>query len=56
MTHRTAAQALIVLATALSASGAALAQATTDLVPYSLLAAACLVTLGVVGIRHRPAG
>ncbi|CAA2100499.1 TorF family putative porin [Variovorax paradoxus] len=30
MTHRTAAQALIVLATALSASGAALAQATTD--------------------------
>ncbi|EJL76643.1 hypothetical protein PMI12_02106, partial [Variovorax sp. CF313] len=30
MTHRTAVQALIVLATALTASGAALAQATTD--------------------------
>jgi MFS family permease len=42
---------------AIAASGSgALAQATTDLVPYSLLAAACLVTLGVVGIRHRPAG
>ncbi|HET9967879.1 MAG TPA: MFS transporter [Streptosporangiaceae bacterium] len=41
---------------AIAASGSgALAQATTDLVPYSLLAATCLVTLGVVGIRHRPA-
>jgi MFS family permease len=33
----------------------ALAQATSDLVPYSLLAAACLATLGLVRIRHRPA-
>ena len=33
----------------------ALAQATSDLVPYSLLAAACLVTLGVVGLRQRQA-
>jgi MFS family permease len=39
---------------AIAASGSgALAQATTDLVPYSLLAAACLVTLGVLGIRPR---
>ena len=30
MTHRTAAKAMIVLAAALTASGAALAQATTD--------------------------
>jgi predicted MFS family arabinose efflux permease len=29
-----------------AAGGGALAQATSDLVPYSLLAAACLVTLG----------
>jgi MFS family permease len=40
---------------AIAASGSgALAQATTDLVPYCLLAAACLVTLGVVRIRRRP--
>ena len=40
---------------AIAASGSgALAQATTDLVPYCLLAAACLVTLGVIRIR-RPA-
>jgi MFS family permease len=38
-----------------SSGGGALAQATTDLVPYCLLAAACLVTLGVVRIRPRPA-
>ncbi|MGH3234402.1 MAG: MFS transporter [Streptosporangiaceae bacterium] len=36
--------------------GGALAQATSDLVPYSLLAVACLVTLGSVRIRRRPAG
>ena len=34
----------------------ALAQATTDLVPYCLLAAACVVTFGAVRIRRRPAG
>jgi MFS family permease len=40
---------------AIAASGSgALAQATTDLVPYSLLAAACLVTLGILGIWRRP--
>ena len=42
---------------AVAASGSgALAQATSDLVPYSLLAAACLVTLGFVRIRHRSEG
>ena len=33
------------------------AQATADLVPYSLLAAACLITLGLISqglIRRRP--
>jgi MFS family permease len=34
-----------------AAGSGTLAQATSDLVPYSLLAAACLVTLGVVRIR-----
>lgn len=39
---------------AIAASGSgALAQATTDLVPYCLLAAACLATLAVVRIRRR---
>jgi MFS family permease len=33
----------------------ALAQATSDLVPYALLAAACLVTLGFALIRSRRA-
>jgi MFS family permease len=42
-------------AVAASSSGA-LAQATSDFVPYSLLAAACLGTLGFVRIGHRPAG
>ena len=32
-----------------AAGSGALAQATSDLVPYSLLAAACLVTLGCAG-------
>jgi MFS family permease len=42
---------------AIAASGSgALAQATTDLVPYCLLAAACVVTFGAVRIRRRPAG
>ncbi len=42
---------------AVAASGSgALAQATSDLVPYSLLAAACMMTLGFTRIRHRPAG
>jgi MFS family permease len=36
-----------------AASSGALAQATSDLVPYSLLAAACLATLGLVRIRPR---
>jgi MFS family permease len=36
-----------------SSGGGALAQATTDLVPYCLLAAACLATLGVVRIRRQ---
>jgi MFS family permease len=39
---------------AAAAGSGALAQATSDLLPYSLLAAACLVTLGFVRIRHRP--
>jgi MFS family permease len=39
---------------AIAASGSgALAQATSDLVPYSLLAATCLVTLGLVRISPR---
>ncbi len=39
---------------AVAASGSgALAQATSNLVPYSLLAAACVVTLASVRIRHR---
>ena len=42
---------------AVAASGSgALAQATSDLVPYSLLAAACAVTLGSIRIRHGSAG
>lgn len=41
---------------AIAAAGSgALAQTTSDLVPYSLLATACLVTLGVVGLRQRQA-
>jgi MFS family permease len=36
--------------------GGALAQATSDLVPFALLAAACLATLCVVGLRRREAG
>jgi hypothetical protein len=39
---------------ALAAGGSGvLAQATSDLVPYSLLAAACVVTLGFTLIRYR---
>jgi predicted MFS family arabinose efflux permease len=39
---------------AMAAGGSgALAQATSDLVPYSLLAAACVVTLGFTLIRYR---
>jgi hypothetical protein len=38
-----------------AAGSGALAQATSDLVPYSLLAAACLATLSLVRISHRPA-
>ena len=38
-----------------AAGSGALAQATSDLIPYSLLAAACLATLGLVRISHRPA-
>jgi hypothetical protein len=42
---------------AVAASGSgALAQATSDLIPYSLLAATCLVTLGLTRIRPRPEG
>ena len=41
---------------AAAAGSGALAQATSDLLPYSLLAAACLVTLGFVRIRHPSAG
>jgi MFS family permease len=41
---------------AVAASGSgALAQATSDMVPYSLLAAACVATLGLTRIRPRPA-
>ena len=41
---------------AVAASGSgALAEATSDLVPYSVLAATCLVTLGLIRIRRRPA-
>jgi MFS family permease len=41
---------------AIAAAGSgALAQATSDLVPYSLLAAACLATLVLVRIGRRPA-
>jgi MFS family permease len=40
---------------AIAAAGSgALAQATSDLVPYSLLAIACLMTLGLVRLRQRP--
>jgi hypothetical protein len=39
---------------AASGSGA-VAQATSDLVPYSLLAAACLATLGFTWIGRVPA-
>jgi len=42
-------------AAAASGSGA-LAQATSDLVPYSLLAAACLLTLGFTWTRRGPRG
>jgi MFS family permease len=42
-------------AAAASGSGA-LAQATSDLVPYSLLAAACLLTLGFTWIRRSHSG
>jgi len=42
---------------AIAAAGSgALAQATSDLVPYSLLAAACLATLFLVRIGRRPGG
>jgi MFS family permease len=37
-----------------AAGGGALAQATSDLVPFGLLAAACLATLCVIGLRRRP--
>jgi len=37
-----------------AAGSGALAQATSDLVPYSLLTAVCLVTLGLVRIGRRP--
>jgi MFS family permease len=37
-----------------AAGSGALAQATSDLVPYSLLAAACLATFGLVRIRSSP--
>jgi MFS family permease len=40
---------------AIAAAGSgALAQATSDLVPYSLLAVVCLATLGLVRIGRRP--
>jgi MFS family permease len=39
-----------------AAGSGALAQATSDLVPFSLLAAACLATLCVVGLRDRQTG
>jgi predicted MFS family arabinose efflux permease len=35
-----------------SSGGGALAQATADLVPYVLLAAACLATLALVRVRR----
>jgi MFS family permease len=38
-----------------AAGSGALAQATSDLVPYSLLAAACLATLAAVGLKRRQA-
>ena len=38
-----------------AAGSGALAQATSDLVPYSLLATACLVTLGTARLNSRPA-
>ena len=38
-----------------AASGGVLAQATSDLVPYSLLAVACVLTLGFLRIRPRSA-
>ena len=37
-----------------AAGSGALAQATSDLVPYSLLAGACLATLGLIRLRHCP--
>jgi MFS family permease len=37
-----------------AAGSGALAQATSDLVPYSLLAAACLATLALIRLRPRP--
>jgi len=39
-----------------AAAGGVLAQATTDLVPYTLLASACLATLAVLRSRARAAG
>ena len=38
-----------------AAGSGALAQATSDLVPYLLLAAVCAVTLALIGLRRRPA-
>jgi MFS family permease len=38
-----------------AAGSGALAQATSDLVPYLLLAAVCVVTLALIGLRRRPA-
>jgi len=38
-----------------AAGSGALAQSTSDLVPYSLLAVACLATLGLARISDRPA-
>jgi predicted MFS family arabinose efflux permease len=37
-----------------AAGSGALAQATSDLVPYSLLAAACLATLALIRLRPSP--
>jgi MFS family permease len=42
--------------TVAAAGSGALAQATSDLVPFSLLAATCLVTLGLTRVRPRPEG
>lgn len=39
--------------TVAAAGSGVLAQATSDLVPYSLLAVACLATLGVIRLRQR---